>query len=1107
MDAILGSEDASSLPRSVVFPEVEFVRKYRLGQQVCLLRESQSVDVVRSTSELAYGRTRFPVWHLGTGDRIMVVDRKPREIPEGITGILERTDKGYQWQWHSLVDDFDARVKADAGAVAAEIEAAWKDKFRFRMEEADSTGEVPPGNEGLRPPQIGALHAIGAHWSISPHDVATVVMPTGTGKTETMLCTVVNYRRGPTLVVVPSRALRNQTLGKFRKLGLLRDLGLVDRAIPNPIVGVITREPNCEEDFQMLRGCNVVIAVMASLGAPGVAPFRPGIAAIFTSLFVDEAHHIPSDTWSDFRSHFTAHRIVQFTATPFRLDRKLVDGRVIFNYSLAAAQRDRYFKKITFLPVFELDPADADEAIAREAVRVLRADLRAGLRHLLMARCRLIDRGAKIKAIYDRIAPEFDALVVHSDMDDSVIEAAIARMRAGESKIVICVNMLGEGFDLPELKIAALHDLHKSLPILLQFTGRFTRTSAVGIGDATVVANIADPKVSQRLEKLYTENADWNVLLSERSSEAAKEHAELVEFLRNSDTLVDDSGIDAIKISKNLLRPKFSTIVFRCANFSPKSFQKGISSSVIVHNAWLNPGANLLFFVSRRQDAVRWTKGRVVEDREWHLFVLYHDAEAGLLHINSSDKDSTHDELAKAVGADSRIQGENVFRSLGGINRLIFSNIGVRKHGRRNMSFAMYTGADVKEALTAVDTKDATKSNLDGRGWEYGSVVHPGCSAKGRVWSKAQGSIPHLVRWCKPVGRKLIDETIDASKIIDNVLIPVEVKEKFPDEQVLSVEWPPELLKTSDERVFVVKGDEEIATAFCEWSFDDENSTATKLAFRLISSSGELDEQVSLKLDANKGYRFEGAPGVSFKSGRLVMALTDYLYNYPLLVRYVSLKELEGDLLYEQSNPATIKLDDRSLESWKWPESKVDITVESIWKKGIERPKSVQAYVAAYFQEEGFEVVFNDDDAGEAADLVCLKEQEESIRVLLTHCKFSGGATEGRRVKDVVEVTSQAVRSAVWRGNFDRLHRHLMTRLKLKGSGAGSRSRFLTGSLTTLAAIAKSTRVKPIDFEIVIVQPGVSRSRISDDQRLVLGAGLVFLKQTIGVDARVICSE
>jgi superfamily II DNA or RNA helicase len=45
--------------------------------------------------------------------------------------------------------------------------------------------------------------------------------------------------------------------------------------------------------------------------------------------------------------------------------------------------------------------------------------------------------------------------------------------------------MLGEGYDLPNLKIAALHDQHKSLAITLQFIGRFTRSSSnTPIGDA-----------------------------------------------------------------------------------------------------------------------------------------------------------------------------------------------------------------------------------------------------------------------------------------------------------------------------------------------------------------------------------------------------------------------------------------------------------------------------------------------------------------------------------------------------------------------------------------------------------------------------------------------
>ncbi|WP_235819678.1 hypothetical protein [Caldifermentibacillus hisashii] len=36
--------------------------------------------------------------------------------------------------------------------------------------------------------------------------------------------------------------------------------------------------------------------------------------------------------------------------------------------------------------------------------------------------------------------------------------------------------MFGEGIDIPNLKIAAIHDKYKSLPITLQFIGRFART-------------------------------------------------------------------------------------------------------------------------------------------------------------------------------------------------------------------------------------------------------------------------------------------------------------------------------------------------------------------------------------------------------------------------------------------------------------------------------------------------------------------------------------------------------------------------------------------------------------------------------------------------------
>lgn len=92
-----------------------------------------------------------------------------------------------------------------------------------------------------------------------------------------------------------------------------------------------------------------------------------------------------------------------------------------------------------------------------------------------------------------------------------------------------------------------------------------------------------------------------------------------------------------------------------------------------MHAAWLNPKANLLFFVVRREDPVKWGRGKIVVDRLWHLFVLHHDAEAGLLHVNSSDKESVHEDLARAVGVPRILPGEAKttgsamsLRSLGG---------------------------------------------------------------------------------------------------------------------------------------------------------------------------------------------------------------------------------------------------------------------------------------------------------------------------------------------------------------------------------------------------------------------------------------------------------
>ncbi|WP_258960079.1 helicase-related protein, partial [Klebsiella pneumoniae] len=83
-------------------------------------------------------------------------------------------------------------------------------------------------------------------------------------------------------------------------------------------------------------------------------------------------------------------------------------------------------------------------------------------------------------------------------------------------RIIVCVDMLGEGFDLPELKIAAIHDQHKSPAVTLQFIGRLTRVDNT-LGDAKFVANIANQKTDHQMSELYKESADWGKIIRDVS--------------------------------------------------------------------------------------------------------------------------------------------------------------------------------------------------------------------------------------------------------------------------------------------------------------------------------------------------------------------------------------------------------------------------------------------------------------------------------------------------------------------------------------------------------------------------------------------------------------
>jgi len=423
----------------------------------------------------------------------------------------------------------------------------------------------------LRYPQKGAIHAVIAHWTCSSKP-ANIVMPTGTGKTETMMSLLLIEQCEKVLILVPTNPLRNQTFEKFINLGILPKLKGFKSDIQFPVIGKIEKIPKSKEDIdEIFDRCNVVIAIATSLGQCNETILNH-IANKSSHLFVDEAHHITATQWKKVKAPFIKkkRKILQFTATPFRNDNHPIGGKTVYNYPLKMAFDEGYFKKIHFDEVVEWNDVNSDEAVAQKAINLLKNDLKEPncFDHILMARTKTIKRAKDILKIYKRLCPEYNPQIIHSQQKTIEKESAFEIIKTRKSRVIVCVDMLGEGFDMPNLKIAALHDLHKSLPITLQFIGRFTRSSVSSkIGDARVVANIATAKVPEVIAMLYSKDPDWNEILQYQSNARIKKQIGLEEFIESF------NKTDQEEISIQNIRPKMSTVVYKMQN------RKSISSS------------------------------------------------------------------------------------------------------------------------------------------------------------------------------------------------------------------------------------------------------------------------------------------------------------------------------------------------------------------------------------------------------------------------------------------------------------------------------------------------------------------------------------------------
>lgn len=955
--------------------------------------------------------------------------------------------------------------------------------------------DLKTGRNGLRIPQLGAIHAVLGYWTTNVFQPATIVMPTGTGKTEAMLGLFAVARPRRILVVVPSDTLRDQVAVKFETFGVLRQVGVIGASALRPVVGRVEHGfKTTAAARQFASECNVIIATASALTASAPGP-RQVLIDECSHLFVDEAHHVAASTWKQIRDLFAKKHVLQFTATPFREDGKPLGGRLLYSFPLKEAQKQGYFSKINYYSV--VDFQNPDRTIAAKAVEQLRSDLNQKRDHIVMARVKNISRTTDVVGIYSELAPDLNPVVLHSGLTQKVRREAFEAVKSRKSRVIVCVDMLGEGFDLPALKVAAMHDTHRSLGVTLQFIGRFARPGE-GIGEATFVVGRPDTDHDENLRKLYAEDPDWNDIIQNLSQQAIGQEEEVSEFEKAFHELSDDVSIS------NLL-PKMSTVVYRTKteDWKPENIT-GLfpEESLLTFPVPINPTDHVAWFVTKLHLPVTWGDVRTVQDVKHDLYVVYWDATRQLLYVNSSNTDSLHEALAKTICGDDveRIIGENVFRIMHNVNRLVPTNVGVLDIHNRSRRFSFHVGADVVEGFPLAEAKTKTKTNLFAYGFEEGARVSLGASLKGRVWSfQTAPSLKHWMDWCNHIGGKLIDDKINLDELMRKFIRP-KVLDGRPAFIPLALEWPWHVFLNISDEVKIGSDSGAWPLIDCELEIT-EFSTTGPIKFQVTTPMEQVPYEATLG-EGRVTYRAtERELDLVVKQNRT--PLSQWLGQQGLWIRFEQDAAVTPDGFWLKVDADLPPFDREQLKNLDW--SGVDLRKES---QGPKRAAdSIQARVIKHVRGlANWDLLIDDDGTGEVADVVALRVDGKDLEVLLVHCKYSSGDKPGSRVADLYEVCGQAIKSVKWEQDASVLMKHLIRREQLRVT-SGLRSGIEVGKASTFFTIREKARMLRPRFTFAIAQPGLSKAGATTDQLQLLASAEVYVRETANSPLTVFCSS
>lgn len=963
-----------------------------------------------------------------------------------------------------------------------EIVQSWEGIFKYKKE-CDGKG-------GLRSPQIGALHALMSHIE-DGEDSAIVVMPTGTGKTETMLAFMVANLCKKVFVIVPSDALRSQTYKKFKTLGLLRKLEIIPHDTVLPIVSMVSTALDDSEWKKKINESNVIITTMASAEKIS-SNIRSYLRENISFLFVDEAHHSKAQTWDSFIKVFPKKHVIMFTATPFRNDGQKLNGKIIFNFSLKKAQEQGYYQKINNYQVIKYSLEEADRTIAAKAINILKSDLDNGFDHIIMARCKSKKRAEEVYKVYQQYK-EFSPIVVYSGMPNGL--ATLKAIKEKKHRIIVCVNMLGEGYDLPQLKIAAIHDEKQSLAVTLQFIGRFTRTNDIKLGPASFITNIAYPPILEEINILYQTDADWNYILPRLNEEVTTQQQSLSLFLNDfQGDLKDEISLEDIRLalSAEIYMTNSTTTSFcnwKTAINNLKQYD------YILHSET----SDTLVVVLGKKTNVLWGDTQVVQNLNWDIIVVYFDALNKRIYLNSTLKIKGENYLNHLFSNPIKCQDDKMFRVFANVQRLRLFNVGARLPRGKDISFQSYYGSSVQDGLDQLTQGRLQKNNLFGVGYKNGNLTSIGCSIKGKVWSRERGDLLQFQKWCNEIGSIIFNESIDTNVVLQNTLL-FEPMSSFPKVYPISMDWNPEIYEHYTQ---VVQMDDKMLTFDeLDLTIEEETQPGKDIVFCLKYDDYFCKYRMHFENQKLK-YSLIGGKPIQFYRGNIAITLAEFLEDKPMTIFYAD-DSISYGVNYCKPKLKADVVSEGLIHTLSWED--VDLSKESQHSAPYVTD-SIQYYMAQQIMSD-YDYLIDDDGCGEIADLVAINNSERIIDISLFHLKFAKGGKVSNSIENLYQVCGQAQKSVRWKYvGGHKIFDHILKRNERKEQ-QGKSSTILKGSIEEIIKLREeASNKKELRYHVVIVQPGMSKSNCTNEMKIILGNTVNVLHEMANIDCQIICSK